>query len=729
MREDVQGLRAVAVLTVIAAHADFAPVEGGFVGVDVFFVISGFLISQLLFREVARTGRVSLGGFYARRARRILPAATVVTVATVVASLLWTSLVEARDVLTDAVWASLFAANVRFASSGVDYFAQDQGPSPLQHYWSLAVEEQFYLVWPLVLLGCLAWAARRSGRARPARSGRRRAERDALPRTTVVLALGLLTATSLAWSVWTTAASPETAYFSTLARAWELGVGALAALVGPALVRSLAPRGRAVLATGGLVAIVAACLLYTEATPFPGYAALLPVLGSAAVLLAGLELRPEQPVPAATRWLGAAPMRLVGDWSYSLYLWHWPVLVVLEARLGREPGLVATALALVATFALAGLTYRFVETPFRSTRTFTVPRGLVLYPASLVLVLVTAAGGTWWTRWAGGELGDDPAITLSDFGVDDPAAVDLAADPAVALVQASVLAARSGMAVPSDLSPDLLELRDDVAPVTCDYADDSLRELCPGGDTDAERSIVLLGDSHARAWVPAFERIAEEAGYRTYHLVKVQCTAADVTVAALGTRDPWPECSDFRDWATDQVAEVEPDLVVVSTSPPVNGVYDDAGRHLTGRDEVGAEMRAGYERLFAALAPHADRLVLLEDVPRAPEDPATCMTEGDPSLAECMFEPAERASWFADLSVEVAREADVEVVETDRWFCWDGSCPVVVGSTLTYRDPGHITSTYAAELAGPLGDALGLTGPGTGPLDAAAGAGGSGQRP
>ena len=218
-RADVQGLRAIAVLTVIAGHAGVPFLPGGFVGVDVFFVISGFLISQLLFREVERTGNLSIRDFYARRARRILPAATLVTIATLVASLIWLSVVDALEVVTDAVWVTLFAANFRFAAVGTDYFAQEEGPSPLQHYWSLSIEEQFYLVWPLILLGCVVLARRRSSRGA-------RVEKRALPKLTVFWVLAGLGLASFAYGVWRTEADPVAAYFSTPARAWELAVGA-----------------------------------------------------------------------------------------------------------------------------------------------------------------------------------------------------------------------------------------------------------------------------------------------------------------------------------------------------------------------------------------------------------------------------------------------------------------------------------------------------------------------
>ncbi len=207
-RADVQGLRAIAVLTVIAGHAGVPVLPGGFVGVDVFFVISGFLISQLLFREVERTGNLSIRDFYARRARRILPAATLVTIATVVASLIWLSVVDALEVVTDAVWVTVFAANFRFAAVGTDYFAQEEGPSPLQHYWSLSIEEQFYLVWPALialLLGVSLWRRSGEGASRSSSASSKR----------LLAGVGAVAAASLAWSVIHTAADPVASYFST----------------------------------------------------------------------------------------------------------------------------------------------------------------------------------------------------------------------------------------------------------------------------------------------------------------------------------------------------------------------------------------------------------------------------------------------------------------------------------------------------------------------------------
>ncbi len=706
LRGDVQGLRALAVLLVISAHAGLGPFSGGYLGVDVFLVISGFLISRLLFRHVGRHGTISLRTFYVRRARRILPAATVVIVATLLASMIWLSLIEVETILVDAVWAGLFVANLRFAETGTDYFSDGLTPSPLQHYWSLGVEEQFYLVWPLLILAALLWHRHRHGDD----------SRRGLPRLTVFWLLVAVTSLSLLWSLVTTSVEPEAAYFSTTARIWELSLGALAALVGPALADLLTTRGRTILGAVGLGAILVPAIAYDSSTPFPGLAALPPVLGTAMLLVAGLRLREAPPWP--TRALGVAPMRVIGDWSYSLYLWHWPLLIIPASALGRPLGVFGSIVAVAATFGLSALTYRYVEQPFRAPAAVRrrpgaprrlrvrLPRGLVLYPASIVLVVASSTVGWGYVNWAA-EAGDAPAITVPERTAEPgEQAPEVSADAeARALVRASVAAARDGDPVPSELTPDLLDIRDAIAPVECDYQDNELRELCPQGDPDGDRTLVLTGDSHARAWIPAIDAIAAERGYTAYFLVKPRCTAARVVTTVQGSPDPWPDCTEFQDWVDEQVADLAPDLTIVSSTAPPKGVWVD-DEYVDDDEGVAEAVRVGIDDRLATLEPLTGELVVLGDVPQLDIDPAECLTTGDVDLGSCLGTPYDRTTLMADVTKRVAWAQRVPYLNPYAWLCFRDACPAVVGSTVTYRDPGHLTTSYAEDLTAALDQAL-----------------------
>ncbi|WP_300406716.1 acyltransferase family protein [Nocardioides sp.] len=686
-RGDIQGLRAIAVLVVIGAHAVVPGFTGGFVGVDIFFVVSGFLITQLIVTGIRREDSFSLGGFYARRARRIVPAASLVLVVTVVASIIYFNFIDALDATRDALWAAFFAANIRFGTQGVDYFALEDSASPLQHYWSLAVEEQFYIVWPL-LVAVIVWATRRRRSPGSAPVG-------------ALLAVAVVGgALSFGWSVHRTAVEPTAAYFSTLTRAWELAVGAVIALVVLAG-RTISRRGvTEPLALLGVAGIVYSVITYDESMAFPGYEAALPVLSAAALLIAGAHHRSR---PTLSRVLAVPPLRRIGDWSYSLYLWHWPLIVIPQVAMGRTLSPTETLIAVLLTFQFGYLTYQFVEQPFRTVPFWrTHRRGLVLYPLSLVLVLPVAAGGHVVAERLGSERGNDPAVSASAFGV--------RGDEVLGLVRASVIAGRNGTAIPSDLTPDLINLNDDVADVgECNYQSPA-RPVCRRGDVASDKVIVVTGDSHARAWIPAFEQIAQEAGYATYYFVKQQCTAAFVDPGRLGSGDPWPECEQFHDWVVEQVAGLQPELMVVATSPPPTGVYDDDGLLLRNNDDVAENVAVGFDDMFDAYLPLVDRMVLLADVPRLPEEPGACLAAKGADLGDCMFPPTSWSERNRLISEDAAERAGVPAINPTPWLCAEGLCPVVVGSTIAYRDRGHISAARAGELWVPLGIDLGLLG-------------------
>ncbi|WP_155766298.1 acyltransferase family protein, partial [Mycobacterium colombiense] len=317
-RPDIEGLRAVAVIAVVLYHAGIPGVTGGYIGVDVFFVISGFLITGLLFREASTTNTVALGRFYGARARRLLPAAAIVGTITAIGAAAALPPLQARSVFLDGIASALYVGNYRFALRGTDYLASD-APSPFQHYWSLGVEEQFYLVWPVLIIA-VAWSVRRIRLLRGA-------ETRATPYAVV---LAVLAAASLTAGALWTRTSPSWAFFSLPTRAWELAAGGLVALSLQQW-RRLSLRTASIAGGGGLALILLTCTQLNSHTPYPGTEALLPVLGTALIIGGG----------AVTGGLGVGrllcrpAMRAIGRISYSWYLWHWPVLLLMPALLGE----------------------------------------------------------------------------------------------------------------------------------------------------------------------------------------------------------------------------------------------------------------------------------------------------------------------------------------------------------------------------------------------------------
>ncbi|MEI7057071.1 acyltransferase family protein [Nocardioides sp. CCNWLW239] len=723
-RPDIQGLRAIAVLAVVALHVGFGSLTGGFVGVDVFFAISGFLITQQLMRQVRTEGRVSLLGFYARRARRILPAATLVLLATVVYAALFLGFVRTREIALDALWSAAFAANFRFASLETDYFSAALPPSPLQHFWSLAVEEQFYLVWPLVILGCL-WVLRRRSRNATAEGSDTTDHRGR--RRVLVIALGIGIVASLLASAVLTRTSPEAAYFSPFTRAWELGLGAIAAIAfrddGP---QDATARWRAqVLSAFGMFFIICACLQFNDATPFPGTPALVPVLGSVFIIVAGTLWHGPTVVG---RLLSVRPLQVIGNWSYSLYLWHFPVLVLAELQLGRELRWWEQVLLVALAFVLAGLSYRFVEEPFRRGILWRRPAlgragtlgPVALYPLSLTLVAVTCFAANSYATGTARD-GYQPAITLAEADPSGssepkqperpassaaPPAAKVPPDPLPDLLKASVLAARKNQAIPTNLKPGLTNLSDDVEAVgECNYYSTNVRTLCPRGDTDAEKTIVIIGDSHARHWTPAVEEIAERSGYRAYILAMPQCTVSLVTPDKLDSTEPMTSCDDFHDFMLSSVKKLKPDLLLISSRPISAAYHDSSGRH-TDREDVRRAVYRGYQRLLAHVKPAAKRTVWLRDVPALEFDPATCLSSNK-TLSPCTYKPLASQQDGADLQMQAAKSARVETLDLDDLFCDSvGICTTVVGDTITHRDGHHLTATYSKELARTLGERL-----------------------
>jgi peptidoglycan/LPS O-acetylase OafA/YrhL len=378
-RPDIEGLRALAVGLVVAFHGFGQPFTGGFVGVDVFFVISGFLITSLLLRENAETGRISISGFYARRVRRILPASALVVISTIVASYLLLGFATGNLVAAAAKWTAVFAANVHFGIIGTDYFGAASQPSPLLHMWSLGVEEQFYIVWPGLFLLLVVLVRR---------------HRSALAAT--LIAVG---GASFLWSIIQTSTQPTWAYFSPFTRAWELGLGALVAVLAPTIARLRQQWLLEAMSLVGLVGIIASGVLLNQGYLYPSSTAAWPVVSTALVIAAGCSS--ENTMTACL--LSVRPMQWIGARSYSLYLWHWPILII-TAQYEVTPLALWQESVLVAAGVIASaVTYQLLENPVRRAPLLVKRTGLSLTVGAVLIVgtiaiaqgFIATHGGSW----------------------------------------------------------------------------------------------------------------------------------------------------------------------------------------------------------------------------------------------------------------------------------------------------------------------------------------------
>jgi peptidoglycan/LPS O-acetylase OafA/YrhL len=680
-RPDIEGMRAIAVTLVVLSHAGISALEGGYVGVDVFFVISGFLITTLLLKELTRTGRVSLATFYARRATRLLPASTVVLLVTVVASWLWIPATRFASIASDAIYATFYGINWRLAHEGVQYMNADAAPSPLQHFWSLAVEEQFYLIWPLLLLVfALVW-------------GKRRAP--------IVITLVLVVAASLTVSVLQTASSAPWAYFGAHTRAWELGIGALVA-IGASRLAGL-PRGLAAgLTWAGLVAVVVSAFLYTEETPFPGYAAALPVLGTAAMIAGGCAA----PSRGAVAVLGTWPFQQIGKYSYSWYLWHWPMLMIGPFVLDVEPNIPINLGLAAGSLVLAIGSYHLIENPARNQAWVKskARRGLAVGLALSSLAALVAQAGAM----------NPPQLARGEKAVSTAKAVATAADPEAELKRIIAASASLGE-LPANHTPKVQRAHFDLpayysSKCHLDYEDVTAPGPCVFGDTASRQLVYLFGDSHAAHWYPAMDAIAKERGWKLMVRTKSACQVPLVHTYAQVFKRPYDECYEWRNDVLAEIKQTKPKMVVMTSNGYNNGgLLDASGNRIDGGtdQERDALWATGWTAVFNALKIKGTRLVMIEDTPWPGKDNPDCLAANSDRVSRCA-RPAAEAFAFPPrqaLVSQAARASGVQVIETRPWFCTD-VCPSVVGNILTWRDSSHITTKYSLMLAPVLGAAL-----------------------
>lgn len=666
-RPDIEGLRAIAVLFVLIWHAGVTWLPGGFVGVDVFFVISGFLMTGILHRELMNTGSVSIVKFYARRARRLIPASALTLVVTAIAT--WLILPPTRWWSTgqDIAAAGAYVVNWLLASGSTNYLAQDAAPSPVQHFWSLSVEEQFYLVWPLLLV--VIGVVVRQLRAVSATK----------------LVLGLLVGAfviSLSWSILRTPVAPGPSYFVTTTRIWELALGGIVALTMTTWARL--PRVVAAVAAWiGVAVVLATGMLLPPSFPFPGWIALVPTLAVAVIIAAGPAAKSVGPVRICQNSI----VQKIGAMSYSLYLWHWPVLVIggyLVTGGISELSVSMGVLLVVISVIPASLSYYLVEVPIHQRRGLSTTRSMQIGAMGIVVALV--AGGA---VSAAGLLAERSAPRPVYTSASSP--VDFGAQR---IGQPGFDRLTPGQAI----SPSPLVAADDNPPVYargCQQGFGSSEPVaCEFGVLDSETTVALIGDSHASHWVDAMEYVAQQRGWRLVSFTKSSCALIDATVINRGA--PAPLCTEWNARVMSEIEQMKPAAVFTS----------NIDYQISGSTDNHVAMVEGMASAWTKVTDIGIPVFVLRDTPASGVDPADCLAGHLSSPDLCATDRATAFGTRGLAQLEAAATTPVKVIDVTAAICPRDPCSPVIGDVMVYRDRTHMTATYSRSLGPTLDLAL-----------------------
>ena len=645
-------------LLILLYHADVPGVTGGYVALDLFFVMSGFLITGLLISEIERTGRLRVGQFFARRIRRLVPALTVMLVVVAVAARWILAPVAFGGLAKEVLLANLYVVNWKFADDSIDYMVSGAFASPIQHAWSLAVEEQFYLGWPLLLtLAVLV-----------GRSGVRLSMRGA-----AALAMVVLGVCSLTYSIMWTKTLGSSAYFMTFPRVWEFTLGGLIALI-PATWRRPGTRTATTAVMVALAAYCAVAIIYDSYTHYPGRAVVVPALAAGLLIYVGAG----NERALGHRFLSLRPLRFVGRISYSWYLWHWPAVVLAVAYWG-DLGPLAKLAVIAASFVPTVLSYAFVEVPLRQhrwlarhkRRTFTMAFGSALVAGGAAVSLTYAA--TQPRLLTQEEVGGFPSLErTASFQTTAPSLRPL---PAAAHKDVSDLAKIGCLLQPLAVQP---------------------LTRCVTGDLNGSIHVVMYGASLTEQWVPAVEAIARRRGWRVTVLTKGGCPSSKVALYYRRLARRYTECETFRLLAMRQIARIKPDMIITSTPAlfmPLAGSRPE--RDITRRMRL---MEDGYVTAFRELSRYTPKVVAIGETPRPTRDPLECASSNLRRLGRCVFTVQDG---FRTRHVGIAaaqRVSGVRYVEVRSAFCRSGRCPVVIGNALIYRNQSHVTKTYVLTL-------------------------------
>lgn len=686
--QEVQALRAVAVLLVVVYHIWPHRIASGFVGVDVFFVISGFLITSHLLREVSRTGSVRVTSFWARRIRRLLPAS--ILVLAVCAVLLWTvyPAVFRWPGMEQIAFASFYGLNWLLATNAVDYLHAGDTATLVQHFWSLSVEEQFYVVWPLLLVGVLFVAAR-------LQKSRRRATLE----TIVLFVTVAFVIASFIYSVLLSHYRPAFAYFDTGTRVWELGLGAVFAVVLTRWPDAVARfRGHRLIARHGLGLIVGfsmiafSALLIGPDAEFPGWVAIFPTMGALIVIAVSMPI--DSWLRSIISW---RPVQYIGDVSYELYLVHWPLLVTMLVVLGQRPNWWQGLGILAAAVASAAVLHRVVrELPRIWSAMWARRRVAFAFAAVSAILFTAAAAGTFQWKEARAEAASslkDKLIHAGDGAAPRPGDA-LACVGAAAMLSGADCADRFALTGTVDLAAAATDLDRENWCLT--WYDQDWQQ-CERGDAGATKgTIALLGDSHAAALTGAMDTYFRQRGWKVVTYTRFGCSGLEQPVAALSTATDegksWNACVE---WAQRARADI-------AARGDISGVAMTYWERSKTAPSTGAPARLTPQIIASSLqqlGASGKSLVYIEDPPNTVGRPVPeCLAAAGPSIAPCSTQ--RKASYDPQLMRDGIRESglDVGYVSTVGAYCDDTTCYAVVGGVVVYTDDNHISDTWARSL-------------------------------
>lgn len=674
-RTEIQGLRAIAVAAVVLYHFWPDRLSGGYVGVDIFFVISGYLITAHMYREIVRTSSIGLLKFWARRVKRLLPASFLVLLASLLAVFLWVPSTVWEVTARQLAASAFYVQNWVLAGDSVDYSAQHNDATVAQHYWSLSVEEQFYVFWPLLVLGLL-YIFPKFFRAMGVQS------KASSPRLTLIVGLTVVGVASLAYSIAVTAFAPSMAYFVSPARVWEFAVGALVALV--FVDRALDGLTATVLGWVGIGLIVGSALMFTAETPFPGWTAIVPVGGTALILMVSGTASPG----GVRWWLSSRVMQFVGGISYSLYLWHWPILIVAPYVMGEPTG-IDKILLLGLVIVLSWLTKIIVEDPLRTGRLLSTNLRAYSFAVSGMAVVVGLAVALTSFGFAGSGDGSKAQINSPCYG---PGALN----------PVNNCGPVTGAGLP-DPAPAVVARQNTEPLYKGCQGDLSGTDLisCELGveERGATAIVALVGDSHATAWLPAIEVLAQRHKWHIKTYTKASCplTAA---LRVLPSEETDRNQSDCSSWGKKLQEELAKDTKITTV---FTAAYSTA---YTYKPAPGVELRDpakdGFTVVWKALLSSGKRVVAFDDVPRTNgQYVPTCLAANsrDPLACATTVHQAYPEGAVITRAASDLKSPGFTRIPLRSEFCDAERCYPQLGGVIVYRDYSHISAEYSRALA------------------------------